>query len=73
MNKFDRAVKKKTNELIEKNVPEETLDEDILKKFSTIARAMIREEIRNPQKRTSSKSLYRKTWKAAEKYGDFNK
>lgn len=71
MNKFDRAVNKKTSELITKNLMGQEVYEEDFKKYRTIARAMIREELRGAKPSKSPKSLYRKTWKAAEKYNDF--
>jgi hypothetical protein len=73
MNKFDRAVSKKTSELITKNSLNQDVDEETIKKFQTIARAMIREELRGVKPSNRPDSLYRKTWKAADKYGDFQK
>lgn len=73
MNKFDRAVNKKTSELITKNLIGEEVNEEHFKKFKTIARAMIREELRGAKPNKRNNSLYRKTWKAADKYGDFEK
>ena len=73
MNRFDRAVKKRTNELIEKNITDGEVYEEDLKKFNTIARAMIREEMRHLKSSNNPKSLYGKTWKEAQKYGDFNR
>lgn len=73
MNKFDRAVNKKTSELITKNLIGQEIDEEIYKKFRTIARAMIREELRGVKPSSKPKSLYKKTWKAADKYNYFEK
>lgn len=73
MNKFDRAVNKKANELIEKNLPGEEIYEETFNKFKTIARAMIREESRGVKPSDNPKSLYQKTWKTANKYGDLKK
>jgi hypothetical protein len=73
MNKFDRAVNKKTSELITKNLLNQEVDEEIYKKYEVIARAMIREELREVKQSNNPKSLYRKTWKAAEKYRDLVK
>jgi hypothetical protein len=73
MNKFDRAVNKKTSELITKNLMGKEVDEEDFKKFKIIARAMIREELRKAKPRQKTNSLYCKTWKAADKYGDFKK
>ena len=73
MNRFDRSVIKRTNELIEKNIPDGEVYEEDFKKYMTIARAMIREEMRNLKPSNKTKSLYNKTWKAADKYGDFTK
>ncbi len=73
MNKFDTAVNKKTSELITKNMMGEEVTEQDFKKFKTIARAMVREELRNLKPNDKANSLYSKTWKAASKYGDFQK
>ena len=71
MNKFDRAVNKKASELITKNMlGQEVYPEDI-RKYKSIARALIREEMRKLQPNPREDSLYMKTWKAARKYGDF--
>lgn len=76
MNKFDRAVNKKTKELIAKNLPGQNVDNvdaETLKKFQTIARALLREEARGVKPKNQDDSLYQKTWKAANKYGEFQK
>jgi hypothetical protein len=73
MNKFDRAVNKKTSELITKKMLGQEIDEEVYKKFKIIARAMIREELRGIKPNNKSKSLYKKTWKAADKYNNFEK
>jgi hypothetical protein len=73
MNNFDRAVNKKFNELIAKNLLGTDVDEEDIKKFKTIAKALIREESRGLKPNNNPKSLYAKTWKSAGKYGDFNK
>ena len=73
MNKFDRVVNKKTSELITKNLINQEVYEEDYKKFKSIAKAMIREELRGVKPSKSSKSLYCKTWKTAGKYGDFQK
>ena len=73
MNKFDRAVNKKTSELITKNLIGKDVDEEEFKKFKVIARAIIREEMRGIRPSEKHNSLHRKTWKAADKYGDFQK
>ncbi|MEQ8154356.1 MAG: hypothetical protein ABRQ25_05665 [Clostridiaceae bacterium] len=73
MNKFDKAVNKKTSELITKNLIGQEVGEEEYKKFKTIARAIIREELRGVKPKKNKKSLYSKTWKAADKYGDFQK
>ena len=73
MNKFDRAVNKKTSELITKNLIGQEVYEEDFKKFKMIARAIIREESRGAKLSQNPKSLYRKTWKAAGKYNDFEK
>ena len=73
MNKFDRAVNKKTSELITKNLIGQEVDEEEFKKFKFIARAIIREELRGAKPSENTKSLYCKTWKAAGKYNDFEK
>jgi hypothetical protein len=73
MNKFDRAVNKKTSELITKNLLGQEVNEEDFKKFKMIARAMIREELRGAKPSEKTNSLYRKTWKAAGKYNDFQK
>jgi len=70
MNKFDRAVNKKTNELIIKNFIGQEVDEEAFKKFQVIARALIREELRGVKPSNNPKSLYGKTWKNADKYSD---
>jgi len=71
MNDFDRAVNKKSNELLEKNFLGEDVDQEEFKKFRAIAKAIIRENSRNLKPNDNPKSLYAKTWKAASKYGDF--
>jgi hypothetical protein len=68
MNKFDRAVNKKTSELITKDLLNQDVDEETFKKYKIIARAMIRAELRKVEPSDNPKSLYRKTWKAADKY-----
>lgn len=68
MNKFDRAVDKKAKALIEKNLPDNYVDEETLRKFKIIARAMIREELRGAKSKDRPDCLYKKTWKAASKY-----
>lgn len=73
MNKFDRAVNKKTNELILKNVPDQEVDEGTYKKFQVIARAMIREGLRGVKPSNNPKSLYHKIWKTAGKYDNLHK
>lgn len=73
MNKFDKAVNKKANELITKNLMGEEVDIHQYNKFKTIARAMIREELREAKPSENPKSLYGKTWKTAGKYNDFHK
>jgi hypothetical protein len=73
MNKFDRAVNRKTSELISKNLLNQEVYEEDYKKFKTIARAMIREELRSAKIKRNPNSLYNKTWKAASKYGEFQK
>lgn len=73
MNKFDRAVDKKASELITKNLLGQEVDEEDFKKFQVIARAMIREELRGVKPSNKPDSLYRKTWKTADKYGEFAK
>jgi len=73
MNKFDRAVNKKASELISKNLLNQEVYEEDYKKFKTIARAMIREELRNAKIKRNPNSLYNKTWKTASKYGEFQK
>ena len=73
MNKFDRAVNKKTSQLITKNLLGQQVDEADIKKFQVIARAMIREELRGVKTSNNPKSLYGKTWKTANKYGEFHK
>lgn len=69
MNKFDRTVNKKVNELILENFPDVEVDEETYKKFQSIARAMIRVELRDVKPSNNPKSLYQKTWKTASKYG----
>lgn len=73
MNKFDRAVNKKTNELITKNLLGQDVDVETVNKFKTIARAMIREEMRGIKPSNNQKSLYCKTWKTAGKYNNISK
>lgn len=73
MNKFDRAVNKKTSELITKNMLGMDVNEDDIKKFKTIARAIIREELRGVTPSNNPKSLYGKTWKTAGKYDNIIK
>lgn len=73
MNKFDRAVNKKTSELITKNLLGQEINEEDFKKFKIIARAITREEMRGAKPSKKHNSLYRKTWKAADKYSDFQK
>jgi len=73
MNKFDRAVNKKASELISKNLLNQEVYEEDYKKFKTIARAIIREELRNAKIKRNPNSLYNKTWKTASKYGEFQK
>lgn len=73
MNGFDRAVNKKTSELIAKNLKEESIDESSFKKLKVIARAVIRENIRGVKPNSNPKSLYGKTWKEADKYHEFQK
>lgn len=73
MNKFDRAVNKKTSELITKNLIGLEIDAETFKKFRIIARAMIREELRGVKPNNKAKSLYKKTWKTADKYNNFEK
>ena len=46
MNNFDRAVIKKTNALISRNAVDKDLDEEKLRKFKVIAKAIIRQESR---------------------------
>lgn len=71
VNRFNRAVNKKASELITKNMlGQEVYPEDI-RKYKTIARALIREEMRKLEPNPREDSLYKKTWKAASKYGDF--
>ena len=73
MNKFDRTVNKKFNELIAKNLLNKDVDAEEFKKFKIISKAIIREESRGLKPNDNPKSLYAKTWKAAGKYGAFNK
>lgn len=73
MNKFDRAVNRKASELITRNLLGQEVYEEDYKKFKTIARAIIREELRNAKPKRNPNSLYHKTWKAAGKYGEFQK
>lgn len=73
MNKFDRAVNKKTSELITKNLIGQDINEETYKKYRIIARAMIREELRGVKPSNKAKSLYKKTWKSADKYNNFEK
>ena len=73
MNRFDRTVSKKTNELIEKNMKGEVVYWEDYKKFKVIARALIRQEIRGVTPNDNPKSLYGKTWKIAGKYENINK
>lgn len=73
MNKFDRAVNKKTSELITKNLLGQEVNEDDYKKYRIIARAMIREGLRKAKPNEKRNSIYNKTWKTASKYCDFQK
>ena len=73
MNNFDRAVNKKLNDLLEKNLLGTDFNEEELKKFRVIAKAIIREESRALKPNDNPKSLYAKTWKTARKYGDFKR
>lgn len=73
LNRFDRAVNKKTNELITKNLLGEDVDVEEINKFRAIARAMIREEMRGVKPSNNPKSLYGKTWKAAGKFDNYIK
>ena len=73
MNNFDRAANKKFNELIAKNLLGKDVDEEDIKKYKAIAKAILREEARGVKPNNDPKSLYAKTWKTAGKYGDFNK
>ena len=73
MNKFDRAINRKTSELISKNLLGQEVYEEDYKKFKTIARAMIREELRKAKPNKKTNSLYHKTWKEASKDRDFQK
>jgi hypothetical protein len=73
MNRFDRAVNKKTNELLNKNLLGQDVDVETINKFRTIARAMIREEMRGVKPNDNPKSLYCKTWKVAAKYDNYIK
>ncbi|MBC8059144.1 MAG: hypothetical protein H7Y18_00565 [Clostridiaceae bacterium] len=73
MNNFDRAVNKKLNELISKNLLGEDVYVGDFKKFKVIAKAIIREESRGLKPNDNPKSLYSKTWKAARKYGEIKK
>ena len=73
MNKFDRAVNKKTSELITKNLLGQEIHAEDFKKFKVISRAIIREEMRGIRPSEKHNSLHRKTWKAADKYGYFQK
>lgn len=70
MNRFDRAVSKKVNDLIEKNISGEEVYMEDYKKFRAIARALVREEIRGAKPNNNPKSLYGKTWKTASRYED---
>lgn len=71
MNRFDKAVNKKTSELITKNMLGQEVTESDIKKFTIIARALIREEQRGLKPNNDEGSLYNKTWRAAKKYGSF--
>lgn len=73
MNKFDRAVNKKASELITKNMLGQEVTEEDIKKFTIIARAIIREEQRGLKPNNDERSLYNKTWQTAKKYGDIEK
>ncbi len=68
MNKFDRAVNKKRNELMAKDIVDKYVDKETFKKYTLISRAMIREEERGVKPNDDSHSLYGKTWKTARKY-----
>ncbi|WP_139905306.1 hypothetical protein [Clostridium thermarum] len=71
MNKFDRAVNKKATELITKNMLGQEVTEEDIKKYTIIARALIRQELRGLKPNDNERSLYNKTWKAAKKFGEF--
>lgn len=73
MNKFDRAINKKTSELITKNLIGHEVNEEDFKKFKMIARAIIREGMRGVKPNNKHYNLYNKTWKTADKYGDFQR
>lgn len=70
MNKFDKAVNKKTTELLTKNLLGKDVDIETYNRFKIIARAMIRVESRGVKPNDNPKSLYNKTWKTAGKYYD---
>lgn len=70
MNKFDKAVNKKTSELISQKLLLQEAHIETYNKFKIIARAMVREELRGLKPNENPKSLYNKTWKAAKKYSD---
>ena len=60
MNNFDRAVNKKSNDLISKNLLGKDADKEDFKKFTVIAKAIIREESRGLKPDNKPKSLYAK-------------
>lgn len=70
MNKFDKAVNKRINELILNEYKGKELDEADYKKFAAIARAQVREKLRGVKPSENPKSLYKKTWKNADKYNN---
>jgi hypothetical protein len=71
MNKFDKAVNKRASELITKNMLGQEVTAEDVKKYTVIARALIREEQRGLKPNNDERSLYNKTWQAAKKYGEF--
>ncbi|MGE5627979.1 MAG: hypothetical protein ACM3X7_07650 [Solirubrobacterales bacterium] len=70
MNKFDKEVNKRINELILDEYKGTVVNEEIYKGFAAIARAQVRETLRGVKPSKNPKSLYKKTWKNAEKYRD---
>ncbi len=72
MNKFDRAVNRKINELIIKDFTGTEVDEKNYKKYAAVARATVRQEYRGVKENNNPKSLYRKMWRNAESYSNLD-